>query len=237
MGTVVHLNTEAIRERDAEGCRLRALVAAAMVLLVGFSLPRYASAEHSTIFDSPYPATIRVAIRESMPSGEPDPLGRILYVKSVPFDEYVIHSLPHEWVPAWEQEAVQAGSMAVKMFAWYKILHPTTLDGWEFDVDNTTNFQTYRETGRFANTDEAHWRVRNLAFAEADGTIAELNYRAGVPDQPNWPYRNANLMAQWGTQYWAEQGYNMLQILQWYYQGRVLHPIPGLQANSGGEQR
>lgn len=215
---------------------MRAMVIAAVVLLLGFCRPSSVAAQQATVFNTPYPTTIRVAIRESRPHGEPDPRGRILYVKSVPFDEYVIHSLPNEWVPAWDQEAVQAGAMAVKMFAWFKILNPTTLDGWEFDVDNTTNFQTYRETGRFANTDEAHWRVRNLAYTAPDGTILELNYRAGYEGGPNWEYRNANLMSQWGTQYWAEQGYNMLQILQWYYQGLVLHPIPGLQADSGGAQ-
>jgi peptidoglycan hydrolase-like amidase len=199
--------------------------------------PGLASAEHRTVWDTPYPTTIRVAVRESMPSGEPDPLGRILYVKTVDFDEYVVHSLPHEWVPSWHQESVQAGAMAVKMFAWYKILHPTLLDGWEFDLDNTTNFQTYRETGRYGNTDEAHWRVRHLGYALPDGTIVELNYRAGHSESPNWQYRNANMMAQWGSQYWAERGFNMLRILQWYYEGRALHPIPGLQAWAGGGSR
>ena len=185
-------------------------------------------AEHKTVYNSPYPTTIRVAIREARPDGDPNPRGRIIYVKWVPFDTYVINSLPNEWVPAWHQESLQAGAMAVKMFAWYKVLHPTKLDGWEFDVDNTTNFQTYREGNRFDDTDTAHGRVRNLAFTQPDGTIVELNYRAGYENSPNWQYRNANMMAQWGSQYWAQQGKNMLEILQWYYQGRTLNKIPGV---------
>ncbi|HEY8346720.1 MAG TPA: SpoIID/LytB domain-containing protein [Symbiobacteriaceae bacterium] len=187
-----------------------------------------ARAQPATVFNTPYPQYIRVAIRESRPNGEPDPRGRILYVKRVPFDEYVVNSLPNEWMPSWHQEALQAGAMAVKMFAWYKVLNPTLLDGWEFDVDNTTNFQTYLEGNRYQSTDEAHWRVRHLAYALPDGTIVELNYRAGYQGGPNWEYRNANMMSQWGTQYWAERGWNMLRILQWYYQGRELHPIPNL---------
>jgi hypothetical protein len=190
--------------------------------------PTAAFAEHRTIYNTPYPQSIRVAIREARPDGDPNPHGRIIYVKTVGFDDYVVNSLPNEWVPSWAQESLQAGAMAVKMFAWYKVLHPTKLDGWEFDLDNTTNFQTYREGNRFKEADEAHWRVRNLAYTLPDGTIVELNYRAGVESDPNWPYRNANMMAQWGSQYWAERGQNMLQILQWYYQGRALNRVPNL---------
>jgi len=203
-----------------------------MLTLVLFSVvllpPSAAQAEHMTVWVAPYPTSIRVAIREARPDGDPNPRGRIIYVKTVPFDQYVYDSLPNEWMPSWNQESLQSGAMAVKMFAWYKILHPTTLDGWTFDLDNTTNFQTYREGNRFAATTEAHDRVRDLAFTAADGTIVELNYRAGIREDPNWQYRNANMMAQWGSQYWAIRDYNMLRILQWYYVGRTLHRIPEL---------
>lgn len=204
--------------------RILSLVTLLSVLLVSST----AFADHKTIYDAPYPKVIRVAIRESRPNGEPNPRGRILYVKVVNFDTYVENSLPNEWVPSWEQESLQAGAMAVKMFAWYKVLHPMKLDGWEFDLDNTTNFQTYREGNKFGKTDDAHSRVRNLAYTMPDGTIVELNYRAGYQGGPNWEYRNANMMSQWGSQYWAEEGRNMLGILQWFYQGRTLHRVPGL---------
>jgi len=199
-----------------------------LVLLFTLAIgPTSAFAEHHSIYSAPYPTAIRVAIREARPSGEPNPRGRIIYVKTVPFENYVYDSLPNEWVPAWEQESLQAGAMAVKMFAWYHVLHPTTLDGWEFDLDNTTNFQTYREGNRFATANEAYRRTRNLAYTQPDGTIVELNYRSGYEGGPNWEYRNANMMSQWGSQYWATQGYNMLQILQWFYQGRSLMSLPG----------
>lgn len=201
------------------------LLATLLTLLLG---PATAFAEHRTVFNTPFPSTIRVAIRESRPSGEPNPRGRIIYVKTVPFDTYVFNSVPNEWIPSWDQESLQAGAMAVKMFAWYHVLHPMKLDGWEYDLDNTTNFQTYREGNRFRESDQAHLRVRSLGFAMPDGTIVELNYRAGYEGGPNWEYRNANMMSQWGSKYWADQGRNMLEILQWYYQGRQLHPIPGV---------
>lgn len=206
---------------------MRRIVSLVMLLGLLF-VPATAFAQHQTIYNTNYPGSIRVAIRESRPSGEPNPTGRILYVKVVGFDDYVINSLPNEWVPDWENESLKSGAMAIKMFAWYKVLHPMKLDGWEYDLDNTTNFQTYREGNRFGKTDQAYFDTKNLAYAMPDGTIVELNYRAGYQDNPNWQYRNAQMMAQWGSQYWAEQGKAMLEILQWYYMGRELHRIPGL---------
>jgi peptidoglycan hydrolase-like amidase len=186
-----------------------------------------AFAENVRLGNTSLPTSIRVAIREARPGGDPDPRGRIIYVKTVPFDNYMEDSLPNEWVPAWRTPALEAGAIAIKMFAWSHVLHPTKLDGWEFDLDNTTNFQTYREGNRFAETGQAYRATRNLAFTLPDGTITEMNYRAGYKDDPNWQYRNANMMAQWGSQYWAEKGYDRLKILQWYYQGFQLQQIPG----------
>jgi peptidoglycan hydrolase-like amidase len=187
-----------------------------------------AFADHVRLANTSLPSSIRVAIREARPGGDPDPRGRIIYVKTVPFDNYMEDSLPNEWIPAWRTPALEAGAIAIKMFAWNKVLHPTTLDGWEFDLDNTTNFQTYREGNRYSETGQAYRATRNLAFTKADGTILEMNYRSGYQNDPNWQYRNANMMAQWGSQYWAEQGYDRLRILQWYYQGFQLQQIPGL---------
>lgn len=206
--------------------RMLALLLALSVLLA--AVPAGARARHRTIYDAPFPQTIKVAVRESRPGGEPNPRGRILYVKTVPFDEYVMSALPGEWMPSWHENALKAGAIAVKMFAWYRVLNPIRLDGWEFHVDNTANFLAYREGIRFRRTDEAYLSTRNLAFTAPDGTIVELSFRAGHRDSPNWPYRSAQMMAQWGSQYWAEQGRNAEEILQWYYPGRSLLRIPNL---------
>lgn len=201
----------------------------ALALILSFLMaPAVARAQNRTIYNTPYPKTIRVAVRESLPGGEPNPRGRILYVKTVPFDEYVMNSLPGEWMPSWHENSLRAGAIAVKMYAWYRVLNPMRLDGWEFHVDNTANFLNYREGIRFSRTDEAYLSTRNLALTAPDGSIVELGFRAGYQDSPNWPYRNANMLAQWGSQYWAEQGRNAEEILQWYYPGRSLARIPNL---------
>jgi peptidoglycan hydrolase-like amidase len=199
-------------------------LAAAFAVFTSFGLPLRAEAE-PTIYDTGEPATIRVAVRENNPSGEPDPRGRIVWVQNVPFIQYCQDVLPNEWVPSWEPEALKAGAMAIKMFAWYHHLHPITIDGFTFDVDNTTNFQTFRYWSRQPDTNRAVLSIRKFAYCKPNGEIIELNYRAGVPNDPNWQYRNAQKMAQWGSQYWAERGRNYVQILQFYYQERALRQV------------
>lgn len=175
-----------------------------------------------------FPSTIRVAIRENNASGEPDPRGRIISVTTVNFDDYCRCVLPNEWYPAWQPASLEAGAIAVKMFAWYHQLHPVTVDGFTFDVDNTVNFQTYRAESYQDPTDAAYYATRNLAYVKPDKEIFELNYRAGYQNGPNWQYRNAQKMAQWGTQYLALQGKTPLEILEFYYTGRMLLTIPGV---------
>ncbi|WP_206831985.1 SpoIID/LytB domain-containing protein [Alicyclobacillus fructus] len=179
-----------------------------------------------TIYNTSMPAVIRVAIRENNPSGEPDPRGRIMYVEAVPFTTYCEDVLPNEWFPSWHPEALKAGAMAVKMFAWYHHLHPVTIDGFTFDVDNTTNFQHFQEMSSQPTTNAAFQAIQKLAYTKPNGEIVELNYSAGYENDPNWQYRNAQKMAQWGSEYWARRGQTYLQILQFYYQNRALMRLP-----------
>ncbi|WP_047150441.1 SpoIID/LytB domain-containing protein [Aneurinibacillus tyrosinisolvens] len=172
---------------------------------------------------TPLPGSLRIAVRESRPGGEPNPRGRILYVMDYPFETYIRNVLPNEWLPSWEPEALKAGALAIKMFAWYHALNPVTIDNQTFAVDNTVNFQVFREGTDLPRTNAAFDETINLAYVEPDNTIIELNYRAGYPNSPNPQYRNAQKMAQHGSQYLAEtQNRNMLQILQYYYENRKL---------------
>ena len=58
--------------------------------------------------------------------------------------------LSHEWAPpgAFSDEALRAGALAVKDYAWYWATHPTKLPdvaAWGADVDDTTNYQEYMD--------------------------------------------------------------------------------------------
>ncbi|RIV28722.1 hypothetical protein D2Q93_01625 [Alicyclobacillaceae bacterium I2511] len=194
--------------------------------IAGTELTGPPAAAAQTVFNTAPPAAIRVAIRENNPSGEPDPRGRIVWVQTVPFEEYCKDVLPNEWMPSWSSESLKAGAIAVKMFSWYHHLHPVTIGGFTFDVDNTTNFQVFRYLSGQVDTNQAVEAVRRLAFTLPNGDIMELNYRAGYRNNPNWQYRNAQKMAQWGSEYWAERGRSYLQILQFYYMDRSLLQVP-----------
>ena len=199
-------------------------------LLVSIAFPSltYAQTIDYKIGSTGFPSTIRVAIRENNAFGEPDPRGRIIYVTTVNFDQYCRDVLPNEWFPTWHLAALEAGAIAIKMFGWYHHLHPVTVDGFTFDVDNTVNFQLYRALSDQEKTDFAYQNTRNLAYVKPDQTIFELNYRAGYENNPNWQYRNAQKMSQWGSQYWANLGKTPLEILNFYYQNRALTTIPNV---------
>ncbi|MFB5190436.1 SpoIID/LytB domain-containing protein [Alicyclobacillus fastidiosus] len=198
-------------------------VGASVTALTVTTTPKAKAAQ--TIYNTSVPSTIRIAIRENNWSGEPDPRGRITYVQSLPFYEYCEDVLPNEWFPSWNSESLKAGAMAIKMFAWYHHLHPVTIDGFTFDVDNTTNFQLFRYMSAQPTTNAAFNAIQNQAYTNPNGEIIELNYRAGIQNDPNWQYRNAQKMAQWGSQYWAQQGQTFQQILQFYYVNRSLYRI------------
>lgn len=187
------------------------------------ALPKASAAQ--TIYNTSVPSAMRVAIRENNASGEPDPRGRITYVQAVPFLEYCEDVLPNEWFPSWAPESLKAGAMAIKMFSWYHHMHPVTIDGFTFDVDNTTNFQHFRYLSEQPTTNAAFAAITNDAYTKPGGEIIELNYRAGIRDNPNWQYRNAQKMSQWGSEYWAKKGETYKQILQFYYTDRALYKI------------
>lgn len=201
------------------------VTAAVVATMFGALCSPAEAAQTYNVNNTAVPTTIRVAVRGLNPSGEPDPRGRIMWVQTVPFEQYCEDVLPNEWMPSWSQESLKAGAMAIKMFTWYHHLHPVTIDGYTFDVDNTTNFQTFRYMSRQPQTNQAVQAIRPFVYVKPNGEIIELNYRAGFRGDPNWQYRNAQKMAQWGSQYWSEQGRNYIQILQFYYAERALRQI------------
>jgi len=198
------------------------------LLVAAFLLLPWQPAHAEKIGQTPFPSTIRVAIRENNASGEPDSRGRIVYVLTLNFEEYMRGVLPNEWLASWKPESLKAGAIAVKMFGWYHHLHPVTIDNFTFDVDDTVNFQAFRRYTDQLATNRAIIATRSLAYVPPNGDIVELNYRAGYANSPNWQYRNAQKMAQWGSQYWAEKGRTYLQILEFYYQNRTVRTIPGV---------
>ncbi len=164
-----------------------------------FMMPSLAHAQGNTIANTAYPSVIRVAIREYN-----NPFGPILYVQTIGFQEYCEDVLPNEWYPSWNPQALRAGAIAVKMFAWYHTLHPVTDSGFTFDVDNTTNFQQFKYLSGHVETNQAVLDTWKTVYVPPSGEIKELSYRAGFPNQKNSMFLDSGTMSQWGSEYFAQ---------------------------------
>ncbi|MGZ4200344.1 MAG: SpoIID/LytB domain-containing protein, partial [Thermoleophilia bacterium] len=162
------------------------------------------------------PATIKVARR--FPAN--DPHGVIVGVDTVDFRTYCVRVLSHEWAPpgAFSDEALRAGALAVREYAWYWATRPTKLPdvaAWGANVDDTTNYQVYMDW----DYGQRYWDAVNSTWGTSmirGGQIFQASYYAGA-------YSGAATdgyhMTQWGSQYWAAQGKDHLWIAEYYYPG------------------
>lgn len=176
----------------------RVLIAGVAVVAILSTESPTVMAQTHTVYNTTYPSVIRVAIRAYN-----NPVGPILYVQTLGFEEYCRDVLPNEWYPSWSPESLKAGAIAVKMFGWYHTLHPVTVDGFTFDVDNTTNFQYFKYLSGTVKTNQALQDTWNIVYVPPSGEIKELEYRAGIPNNENPWFLGTDIMSQWGSQYWG----------------------------------
>jgi len=170
------------------------------------------------------PATIRVARR--FPAN--DPSGVIVGVDTVDFRTYCVRVLSHEWAPpsAFSDQALRAGALAVKSYAWYWATRPTKLPdvlAAGADVDDSTNYQVYMDWDygpRYQAAVDGTWGVA----LTVDGAVFQSSYYAGAFSGAATDGRH---MTQWGSEYWARQGGTYASILAFYYPGSELTPVAG----------
>lgn len=161
------------------------------------------------------PTTIRVArtghklCSTWLAAGRP-----VLYVEEMPFRDYVKNVLPNEWVPSWHPQALQAGAMAVKTFAWYKILTGVRQAETNADILDNTCDQYFATNSRQISTDAAVDATWDYVM-QRNEQIFPIFYR---DRQERCEASGANpCLGQWQSQYAAEAGQNWQQILQTYY--------------------
>lgn len=161
------------------------------------------------------PATIRVFVGSSKS------------IKTVSFQTYVENVLPNEWVPSWDGDALKAGAVAVKSYAWYWVTQH--FGGYIdndpaqcFDVTDDTNFQVYKANSAQTRTTSAvlaSWPVT----ARRNGQVLQASYRAYLHDthEACGAYADGNTLSQWGTQNCneASSGNKYNVILGKYYSG------------------
>jgi hypothetical protein len=230
---------ESARYRSGDTLRLYPRLAAGSPILVhgpalGVERPRAYSAALLPGFETEYtvnsaalsgtlapPATIRIYRTQTG------------VVEVVPFKQYVKHVLPHEWISSWSPEALKAGAMAVKTYAWYWVQRGGKQVALGADLKDNTEDQVYDPSLSYASTDAAVEATFNYAMTR-NGSLFQAQYCAGnykadpAGDCP-WagPY-----MTQWGSAFHADQGRGWGWILGYYY-GATVTPRPPGQSYDG----
>ncbi len=148
-------------------------------------------------------------------------------VEVVPFRDYVKHVLPMEWIPSWEPDALKAGAMAVKSYAWYWISRGGKQGTLGADVKDNVEDQVYDPNVSYASTDAAVEATFPYAVT-IGGALFQAQYCAGsyaADPAGDCPWQGP-YMTQWGTSYHADHGRSWGWIVQFYYAGSVITPNP-----------
>lgn len=171
-------------------------------------------------------------------------LGR---VETVPFRRYVEFVLAAEWGPGTAREALAAGAVAVKQYAWYHALaghwRGGRYGGTCFDVRDTNVDQVYRPatkipTARQRAAVAESWAVtlRKPSSADPAGRFFMTSYNGGH----SLPACGAGVTGwklwQHGAATCAAEGYTYEAILRLYY-GPRLQVVTSARASPGRDQR
>lgn len=132
---------------------------------------------------------------------------------TVPFIDYIKNVASSEIYSTWEEEAIRANVLAIISFTlnriyteWYRSR------GYQFTITSTPSYdQKYTRNGTIFEP------ISNVV-----DDIFNRYIRKGVRLEPLLArYQNETteegVMSQWGSQKLAQQGYNDLQILRYYY--------------------
>ena len=156
--------------------------------------------------DTPYiPASITVHL---------GPPGSDAANVTVPFRDYIKNVASSEIYPTWNDQALRANILAQISFALNKIyLEYYPSRGYDFDITNSTAYDQKYIQGRdiFENVGQL---VDELfqSYIRRIGTIEPLS-----SSFCNGTTVTCSGMSQWGSQGLAQQGYNYLDILKYYY--------------------
>ncbi len=104
-------------------------------------------------------------------------------VQQVPFRQYVEAVMPSEWGASNPTEALRAGAIAVKQYAWYWTIHSrgkAASDGTCYDVVDTTLDQLYRPETAIAMPSQLAAIASTWTISlRKDGQLFATGYRTG----------------------------------------------------------
>jgi Carboxypeptidase regulatory-like domain/Stage II sporulation protein len=148
------------------------------------------------------------------------------------FSYYLRHVLPSEWIPSWDADALGAGAIAAKDYAWWRAEPDHAFSGGSgcSDLTDYTADQVFNPAVAYASTD--------LAVADTLGTLARQNdqvfmaqyWSGSASSGQEWldcSYVNTGTfkgrMSQWGTQTCATNGKLWTNIVTIFYPSTQLN--------------
>lgn len=165
-----------------------------------------ANSEMGTLAATEYtpPNTIRVYIKS------------LSSVRNINFTEYIQDVLPNEWIASWKaDQCLRAGAMAVKTYSWYCVLHPDHPDLGADVTDDPEDNQHYVAGSNQERTNDAIRDTGGIGMQNSNSKIFRAEYRTGTSGNPGNQY--GGKMSQYGSKYLAEQGYDFIEICDYYY--------------------
>lgn len=151
------------------------------------------------------------------------------------FPDYIKNVASSEIYPTWDESAIYANIYAQISFALNRVyLEHYPSQGYSFNITNSTAFDQAFTPGRniFENIDRIVDRIfndyiRRIGFAEPLAAI----YCNGTT-------ATCNGLSQWGSESLAQQGYNSIGILRYYYGNNIEiveeAPVMGLKSSYPG---
>jgi hypothetical protein len=153
-------------------------------------------------------------------------------VSKYDFTFYEEHVLPNEWIPSWKEDALEAGAVAVRDYAWFFVVNGSKGTGsgdpdpCTFDVDDSTSYQNFLPSNpTYAATNTAVTSTAPYLYTH-NSKIPELGYNSGYQGEKCGGETVPGSMSQWGTQACALAGDDWQKILSIYY-GFTLQGPPG----------
>lgn len=138
---------------------------------------------------------------------------------NIGFDAYAKDVLPNEWYASWKSEALKAGAITIKTYAWYNATYPRkpATDYGAHLTDKWENYQHYVPNSGQKTTNAAVDAVSGIFMVNSDGKVFDAQYRAGTKDEIGTAF--GGVLSQWGTQYIATNfpEYDYYTILSYYY--------------------
>jgi hypothetical protein len=182
---------------------------------LGDLLPNDITSHSST---SPLPSFIRVRV-----AGYPYHCDttRTYTVETIDFRQYAKHVLPNEWNYTWPADSLQAGAMAVKMYAWYWI----ALGGkWkDADVWDSTCDQVYNPNFEYVSTNLAVDLTWNWVLSRSQ-LLMPTFYRS-LFSQCEDSGLTGDCMGQVESKDMALEGTKWDEILLFFYHNTAISPV------------